>query len=170
MVGESLHQPCGACITILACDMQCPLLDMISNSEQPSILGKRNGRHEETRTPDLYRVKVALCRIFSDLRKLLANVSAIRVKDLRITQQSYAPPTPPQAPRRPHRTPRRQSLLISKLRLNAAENTEDLPYKRSQAKGHIVLLPARRRPDSSQRSATIRANTKGAAGRQYRRW
>jgi len=32
----------------------------VGMAEKPMNTGKRNGRHEETRTPDLYRVKVAL--------------------------------------------------------------------------------------------------------------
>jgi hypothetical protein len=30
---------------------------------------KRNGRHEETRTPDLYRVKVTLNSVYNDFRQ-----------------------------------------------------------------------------------------------------
>jgi hypothetical protein len=29
----------------------------VGRAEKPMNTGKRNGRHEETRTPDLYRVK-----------------------------------------------------------------------------------------------------------------
>jgi hypothetical protein len=32
----------------------------LAKGEQSSEVIERNGRHEETRTPDLYRVKVAL--------------------------------------------------------------------------------------------------------------
>jgi hypothetical protein len=32
----------------------------VGGAEKPMNTGERNGRHEETRTPDLYRVKVAL--------------------------------------------------------------------------------------------------------------
>ena len=40
---------------VIAC-----FLCITPDSEFPANPQKRNGRHEETRTPDLYRVKVAL--------------------------------------------------------------------------------------------------------------
>ena len=36
------------------------LVKSAGRAKKPMNTGKRNGRHEETRTPDLYRVKVAL--------------------------------------------------------------------------------------------------------------
>jgi hypothetical protein len=35
-------------------------LAVVSRFGTPTRVNERNGRHEETRTPDLYRVKVAL--------------------------------------------------------------------------------------------------------------
>jgi hypothetical protein len=38
----------------------------VGGAEKPINTGKRNGRHEETRTPDLYRVKSRTCPIPCD--------------------------------------------------------------------------------------------------------
>ena len=43
----------------------------VGRAEKPMNTGKRNGRHEETRTPDLYRVNLLLLNTFNNLTGLL---------------------------------------------------------------------------------------------------
>jgi hypothetical protein len=63
---------------------------MENDAEKDGVLAKskkRNGRHEETRTPDLYRVKALSGSVYNnlqELRGLLESVSGCKFEHLQI--------------------------------------------------------------------------------------